>query len=172
VKRFLARARAWLATMPAKARVIATAVPAWAAAAVGVLTALSVQVVPLLPGPWAIRAAGYLAAGVAGVQAIASAVARVTPILFPTQMTVLPDLAPAVSVAGRGWFHVADGLFFRRADDAGTVEIGRGPDFDHVQVVQRIDANSWASVVSDASAQGEGYATFNHALGFHQAVAA
>jgi len=170
--RLIARARAWLATAPAKARVIVASWPARAAAAVAVLTTLSVEVVPLLPGGWATKAAGYIAAALGAVAWVSAAVARLTPILFPAQKGVLPDISVPVSDAGRGWFHVADGLYFRRADDAGVVELGRGPDFDHVQVVQRIDASSWGSVVSNVSAQGEDYATFNHALGFHQADAA
>lgn len=66
-----------------------------------------------------------------------------------------------------GWFHVAEGLFFRRTPD-GAVEIGRGHDFDHVDVVQVIDASSWASVVSSVCARGEDHLTYTEALRFHQ----
>lgn len=69
-----------------------------------------------------------------------------------------------------GWFHVADGLFFRRAAD-GSVQIGRGPSFDEVEVVQSIDANSWASVISSVCARGENHSTYTEALLFHQAEA-
>lgn len=65
-----------------------------------------------------------------------------------------------------GWFHVADGLFFRRSTD-GSVEIGSGPDFDHVAVIQTIDASSWGSVISSVCARGETYTTFRDAFDFH-----
>lgn len=64
------------------------------------------------------------------------------------------------------WFHVSDGLFFRRAED-GAVEIGTGRSFDDVTVLQSIDANSWGSVVSSVSARGENHVTFHEALAFH-----
>lgn len=67
----------------------------------------------------------------------------------------------------RSWFHVSNGFFFRRVEH-GIVEIGQGPDFDHVTVVQTMDANSWASVVSSVCARGENSETFNEALDFHQ----
>jgi hypothetical protein len=66
-----------------------------------------------------------------------------------------------------GWFHVADGLFFRRWND-GVVQIGQGPDFDHVGVIQTIDASSWASVVSSMCARGENHLTYTEALDFHE----
>lgn len=65
-----------------------------------------------------------------------------------------------------GWFHVSNGLYFRRAED-GVVEVGAGPDFDSVEVLQRIDASSWASIVSTVSGRGETYLTFGEALTFH-----
>lgn len=66
-----------------------------------------------------------------------------------------------------GWFHVADGLFFRRSDD-GAVQIGRGKSFDSVEIIQTMDASSWGSVVSSVCARGENYETYNAALIFHQ----
>lgn len=65
-----------------------------------------------------------------------------------------------------GWFHVSDGLFFRRVED-GAVEIGRGPDFDNVEVIQTIGPSSWASVISSVCARGETYFTYGEATAFH-----
>lgn len=66
------------------------------------------------------------------------------------------------------WFHVSDGLYFRRTEE-GDVEIGSGPDFDHVTVVQTIAPSSWASVVSSVCKRGEDHTTWTEALSFHQA---
>ncbi len=69
-----------------------------------------------------------------------------------------------------GWFHVSNGLYFRRTDD-GSVEVGRGPGFDDVEVIQTIDPSSWASVVSSMCARGENHLTYTEALAFHTAPA-
>jgi len=65
------------------------------------------------------------------------------------------------------WFHWYGGLFFRRGNEDGIVEIGSGTDFDSVTVIHSIDANSWASIVSSVSARGENHETFHEALEFH-----
>jgi len=64
------------------------------------------------------------------------------------------------------WFHVGNGLFFRRTKD-GSVDIGRGPDFEQVEVVQTIDPSSWASVISSVCARGEDHETWQEAQQFH-----
>lgn len=64
------------------------------------------------------------------------------------------------------WFHVSDGLFFRRADD-GSVEVGEGADFDSVEVRQVIEPSSWASVVAGVCARDEDHVTHTEALDFH-----
>lgn len=69
-------------TVFSKVKVVLMAVPTWGAAVVGLLTWVSVDLVPLLPGPWAVRAAAWAAAAVAAVQAVVSVVSRVTPILY------------------------------------------------------------------------------------------
>ena len=68
----------------------------------------------------------------------------------------------------RPWFHWYGGIYWRRADD-GTVLIGKGEDFDNVDVVHRIDPNSWASIVSHVSERGETHETYQAALSFHMA---
>jgi len=78
-----------LANLKAKVGVLLRAVPAWGAAAVAVLTVVGQNVVPLLPGPWAVRATGYVATALAAVATVVSVVSRVTPILYPSQKGLL-----------------------------------------------------------------------------------
>jgi hypothetical protein len=63
-----------------KALVLLTAVPTWGAAIIGVLAAIELQVVPLLPGDWQVRAASYIAGALAAIATIVKTVARVTPV--------------------------------------------------------------------------------------------
>lgn len=63
------------------------------------------------------------------------------------------------------WFHVADGLFFRRTDEG--VQIGKGTDFDDVEVIQTIDHNSWCSVIASVCNRGEDHLTWQEAQDFH-----
>jgi hypothetical protein len=72
-----------------KLGVVLGALPGWLAAATAVLTYLAVEVVPHIPGPWGVRAAAALAAGLAVLRAAGEVVARVTPVA-PQDRGVLP----------------------------------------------------------------------------------
>lgn len=79
--------------------VLLGAVPTWGAAITAVLTVVAVEVVPLLPGPWAVRVAGWIATLIAAITAIVRVVSRVTPTPPGTEGLVLPPgLALNVSV--------------------------------------------------------------------------
>jgi hypothetical protein len=98
----LDKIRNWLSDVRAKAKVLATAWPAWAAAITSVVTFLSVELVPRLPGDWPLKAAGWLAAVVVAVSWISAAVARVTPVLFAENQGLLapPPAQSPTPVAG------------------------------------------------------------------------
>jgi len=68
-----------MSTLLAKAKVLLAAVPTWGAAAIAVLTVVADQIVPMLPGPMAIRVAGYVATAIAALSAVVAVVSRVTP---------------------------------------------------------------------------------------------
>jgi hypothetical protein len=78
-----------LSTLWAKVKVVLGAAPFWGAAAVGLLTSVQLEVVPLLPGPWQVRAGAAIATALAIVGAIVRTVARVTPVP-PAQRGLLP----------------------------------------------------------------------------------
>lgn len=89
MRNLISRAWAWVRTVPAKARVLVGAWPSWAAAASATLAIVGAELVPLLPGGWQARAAGYIATALGAIAFISAAVARVTPIVFPTQKGLL-----------------------------------------------------------------------------------
>jgi hypothetical protein len=64
----------------AQVQVLLQAVPARAAAVVGVLTIIQTQVVPVLPGDWGVKVTAWIAGAVGIIGAIVRAVARVTPV--------------------------------------------------------------------------------------------
>ncbi len=68
-------ARVWATVL-----VLLRAAPTWGAAAVAVLTTVSVEVVPLLPGPWAVRAGAWVAVALAAVRTVLSMIERLTPV--------------------------------------------------------------------------------------------
>lgn len=73
-----------------KALVLLGAVPLYGAAAVGLLTAFQTQIVPLLPGPTGVQVAAWIVSAIAQIQAVASTVSRVTPVLGETDKGLLP----------------------------------------------------------------------------------
>jgi hypothetical protein len=84
------KVRTWLADVPAKAKVLLGAWPAWAAAATATLGAFGDELVPLLPDHWAVQIGGAVAVVLAAIGVVSAAVARVTPILYPEQKGLLP----------------------------------------------------------------------------------
>lgn len=94
-----AAAKAW-----AWAKVVLTSWPAVAAGVTAIVTGLSIQVVPEIPGPWGVRAAAWLAAVATVVRVVGLAVAVLTPVLFPQNRGVLappPAQSPSASLASR-----------------------------------------------------------------------
>ncbi len=71
---------ALVATVVRVAKVVVAAAPTWLAVAAAALTYAATDIVPLLPGPWAVRAAGIIATLLVGVRAVLAAVERLTPV--------------------------------------------------------------------------------------------
>jgi hypothetical protein len=71
-------------------RVLLKAWPAWGAALTAVLTAVATELVPQLPGPWAVRVAAWVVVALGVVASISKAVSRVTPIAFEQEAGLLP----------------------------------------------------------------------------------
>lgn len=69
---------ALVVTVVRVAEVVLAAAPFWLAAASAALTFAATDIVPLLPGPWAVRAAGIVATLLVGVRAVLAAVERLT----------------------------------------------------------------------------------------------
>lgn len=90
MRELLAWLVAWLSLVPAKARVVVASWPARAAAGTAVLTVISIEVVPLLPGPWAVQVGGWITTMLGAIAVVSAAVARLTPILFPEDKGILP----------------------------------------------------------------------------------
>ena len=62
-------------------------------------------------------------------------------------------------------FRYKDGWLFERLED-GTVRIARGK-FENNETVIIIDVDSWASIVSSVTKQGENAGTYEAAKFFH-----
>jgi hypothetical protein len=73
-----------------KIGVVLTSLPGYLAAVIVVLTVVSAELVPLLPGPWAVRLGGWIATALVMLRAAAEVVARVTPVK-PSERGVLPS---------------------------------------------------------------------------------
>jgi hypothetical protein len=86
----------WLKDLPAKAMVLLSAWPTLAASLTAVLAVVGSELVPKLPGDWPVKAAAWVAAALAMIGVVSAAVARVTPILHPSEKGLLPlELPPA-----------------------------------------------------------------------------
>lgn len=80
---------AWAGTVWAKTKVVLGAWPTWAAGITAVVTGLTIQVVPELPGPWGVKVLAGLAALGTVVRVVSHVVAIVTPVLFPENRGLL-----------------------------------------------------------------------------------
>lgn len=100
MRELLAWLVAWLSLVPAKARVVVASWPARAAAGTAVLTVISIEVVPLLPGPWAVQVGGWITTMLGAIAVVSAAVARLTPILFPEDKGILPPAHKALTSTG------------------------------------------------------------------------
>lgn len=85
---------AWLKDLPKKAMVLLSAWPTIAASLTAVLAVVGTELVPQLPGDWPVKAAAWVAAAVGMIAVISAAVARVTPILHPSDKGLLPKPLP------------------------------------------------------------------------------
>jgi hypothetical protein len=83
-----------MASFGDKVKVVLGSVPFWGAAAVGVLTAVAAELVPVLPGPVAVKVGAYIASALAAISAVVKTVARVTPVLFPEDVGLVVDESP------------------------------------------------------------------------------
>jgi hypothetical protein len=73
------------------ARTVLGSLPAILAYLVALFTVLAVEVVPLLPDPWALRLGGWLATALATVAAVQSIVSRVMRVPAALEGTTIPD---------------------------------------------------------------------------------
>lgn len=68
-------------------------------------------------------------------------------------------------------FHYKDGLFFKRIDEEGSVQITKMKSAHHAETVVIfqvvINPTGWASIISDLSKRGETSDNFYKALEFH-----
>lgn len=87
-------AKQWLKDLPEKAMVLLSAWPTLAASLTAVLAVVGTELVPKLPGDWPVKAAAWVAAALAVITVVSSAVARVTPILHPSEKGLLPTEPP------------------------------------------------------------------------------
>lgn len=64
-------------------------------------------------------------------------------------------------------FHHRDHTYFKRCSDGSVAIVKTGLHMADPHVVHLIDPNSWASIVSSVSAQGETGEHYRTALAFH-----
>ncbi len=74
----LTKLLALVATLVRVAKVVIAAAPFWLAVASVALTYVATDIVPMLPGPWAVRVAGVVATLLVGVRAVLAVVERLT----------------------------------------------------------------------------------------------